>query len=362
VVGVIVAPGLARDVTAGVADDLATDLCRSYPDVDWRTELSVDRLVVPPAPPAEILDAARRELLERNWGLAVVVTDLTLRAGRRPVHGRVGATHGIAIVSLPALGPVQLRRRLHRALLELVGLLVGGDEHGTRLGRLRRGWRSYALRELATDVADRPAGRGHVFLPAVVLGNLRLLLGMVRANRPWRLAARLYSALVAALAVGAYGVVNEDIWRLSASLGWARLFTLGAISIAATVVAIVVVHGLWERVPDSRVREQVILFNVATAATVAIGILALYLALLAVFLAGSALVIGRSLLAGAIGHPAGLGDYAVLAWFLASLATIAGALGASLESDEAVREAAYASAPDGGSDVTSTDADGTAEP
>lgn len=44
-------------------------------------------------------------------------------------------------------------------------------------------------------------------------------------------------------------------------------------------------------------------------------------------------------------QPVGFGDYAILAWLVASLATIGGALGAALDSDEAVREAAYAYVP-----------------
>jgi hypothetical protein len=38
-------------------------------------------------------------------------------------------------------------------------------------------------------------------------------------------------------------------------------------------------------------------------------------------------------------------DYVRLAWLLSTLGTIGGALGATLETDEAVREAAYAHRP-----------------
>jgi hypothetical protein len=71
VLGVIVAPGLARDVTAKIASELAHDLEALDLGVEWRTELTVDRLVAPPAQTTEIIDAARRKLLAANWDLGV---------------------------------------------------------------------------------------------------------------------------------------------------------------------------------------------------------------------------------------------------------------------------------------------------
>jgi hypothetical protein len=339
--GIVVAPVLEEEVSAKVVADLGEDLRCRYGTVGWSIELTVDRLVVPPAPMTEIFSAARRALLDADWDLGIVVTDLPLRLNGRPVSRHTNPTHGIAIVSLPALGVIHLRERLQRTLLDMVGELVGDrDENGSR-------WQQGLLRELAAETAPRMGRFGFLFTPAVLLGHVRLLLGMVRTNRPWRLAARLYAALVAALAAGAYGLVTSDIWRISAALGWWRLGLACAVSILATTVAVIAVHRLWERAPDQRVRDQVILFNVATTVTVAIGIVTLYLALFALILAGGALVITPHLLARSLEHGVGARDYAALAWFVASLATVGGALGAGLESNEAVREAAYASAPSG---------------
>jgi hypothetical protein len=173
VLGTIAAPGLAGDVTTRVAEELAEDLARSYGAVGWRTVLEVDRLVEPPALTTDLIDAARRKLLERGLDLAVVVTDLPLKRNGRPVA----------------------------------------------------------------------------------------------------------------------------------------------------------------------------LFNAATAATVIVGILVLYLALFAIILLGSGLILPPEVVAAELGHDADLVDYLVIAWFVASLTTIAGALGAALESDEEVHEAAYSVAP-----------------
>src|SRR6185437_14690786 len=52
---------------------------------------------------------ARRRLLRSHWHLALVVTDLSLRDNGKPVSRRASRTHGVAVVSLPALGPLHVR-------------------------------------------------------------------------------------------------------------------------------------------------------------------------------------------------------------------------------------------------------------
>ena len=63
-----------------------------------------------------------------------------------------------------------------------------------------------------------------------------------------------------------------------------------------------------------------------------------YLVLYVLVLAAMALVVPDRFMASNLGHPAGVGDYAAAAWFAASMATVVGAIGSGLESDEEVRD------------------------
>jgi hypothetical protein len=63
-------------------------------------------------------------------------------------------------------------------------------------------------------------------------------------------------------------------------------------------------------------------------------------------LAGSGLLVVPDPFADGLGHPARVSDYLEPAWLISSLATVGGALGAGLESDDAVRQAAYSYRPD----------------
>jgi hypothetical protein len=346
-VGLIAAPGLPAELARDLAVDLDEHLNERYPEASWHVSVVTDGLVEPPDPATQLIDAAHRRLLREDWELAICLTDLPLRIGRHPVAGHASPTHRIALVSVPALGPARLRRRVLETALGVVDVVIGevaGDDGADRSPSERIRQRLVDLSELADeDPAHGPTG-----LAALASGGrLRLLAGMVRANRPWRLTARLYRALVAALATVAFALVASDMWRISDSLSAVRLTALTLLSLGIIVASLIVMHDLWERSGPELARDQVILFNAATGLTLVIGVASLSLALFCVTLAGAGLLITPGVFSAALGSDVGVGNYLALAWLASSLGTLAGALGAGLESDVAIREAAYARRPAG---------------
>jgi hypothetical protein len=347
VVGLLASPGPAAELTAGLVAEVADRLAAHLPGARWKVEFVIDRLVEPPTDLAEVISAGRRMLLDRGWHLVVCVTDLPLQTARRPVIAHVSAAHGVAVLSLPALGPVAVRRRAVETIVRLAGHLLGDTGQAADGGGRRRPMAQVVRRRMLE--LGRPAGpreHGIGLVARVVTGNIWLLLGMLRANRPWRLAARLVRAMVAAVAVGVFALVTSDIWRLAGYVGTLRLTIIGLGSVAATSVTIMIGTGLWERSPRRSAREQVILFNIVTAVTVGIGVAVLYAAIFVAMLAAALLLVPAGLLGDVLGHPVGVADQVQLAWLSASLATLGGALGAALETRETVREAAYTYRPD----------------
>jgi hypothetical protein len=346
VIGLLAAPGPASELTESLVEEIASRLAVQLPGARWRIEFVSDRLVEPPADLSALIAAGRRILLERGWDLAVCVTDLPLQTARRPVIAHVSATHGVAVLSMPALGPVAVRRRTAETIVRLVGHILG-DRAQTAGATERLALAetvSRRMRELGARTERGEHGVG--FVARVLSGNIWLLLGMLRANRPWRLALRLMRALAVAFAAGVFALVTSDIWRLAHYLGPLRLTVICLGSVAGIAVTIVVTTGLWERSPHRAAREQVALFNIVTAATVGIGVATLYLSLFIAMLAAALLLVPGNLLSLVLGHPAGVADQVALAWLATSIATLGGALGAVLETRETVREAAYTYQPD----------------
>jgi hypothetical protein len=341
VLGLVGAPGVAFSLARDLADaGLAEELARRLPGARWRVEVVESRLVQPPATDAVIVEAARLLLLDRGWDVAVCLTDLPLHIHRRPVVAHANPVHNVAIVSVPALGAMGVRHRIRGGIVRLVERLIGSRERGPDARGVLAAPRRLSVqrvRELGTDTADG----AFAFTARVLTGNLVLLGGMVAANQPWRLSLTLSRALTSAVAVGVFGLVYSDVWRLSDAFGWQRLTGTALLSVGATAATLIIGAGLWERTAAPGVRKQVMLFNIATTVTVVIGVTVLYAALYLLALVAAFWFVVPQVFNTAVGHPGALRGYFQLAWLTCSLAMIGGALGAALETEDAVHEAAY---------------------
>jgi hypothetical protein len=114
-------------------------------------------------------------------------------------------------------------------------------------------------------------------------------------------------------------------------------------SVALVVAWLVIDGGLWDHPDDDsrQARERSRLYNASTLVTLTAGVLICYVALFVVNLAWAYFVLDPDVMGGYLHAPLGYGDLFVLAWFVASAATVGGGLGSGLESDEAIRAAAY---------------------
>lgn len=344
-----------RNLAERIVDDLREELERRFPEIEWRVELGEGRPKNPQARIAELVQDARQLLLDNRWDLVICLTDIPLRSDdHRPLTAIASATDGVGLISVPALGAIALEDRVREAVLDLVAALVGWNDEDRESVRNR-------LQELASPIGTAQVRDDNTirFSTAVIRGNLRLLIGMVRANHPWRVTVKLSRALVAALGTAAYVLASSGFWMLASYMTWPRLLGLALAALVTTSVALIAAHNLWEHSANPHTRERVVLFNAVTTLTIAIGVLTLYLALLAFSVVGAFSLVPQGALNAQV-HRAAAGDYLRLAWLATSLATLAGALGSLIESDLAVREAAYGyrPSPEAGDDGTVADVPG----
>jgi len=260
---------------------------------------------------AQLQDQAR----EHDWDVVVGLTELPLRDDEgRYLLVEADPGRRTAVLSLPALG----------------GLRVHANARRT-------------VRRLVDGLADTSTHESHRIPLPRLRGRLRLLRGMVLANRPWLLVPGLKSALVAALATGAIATINSTVWLLAGTLSPWRLVIASIASIALVVGWLVVDGELWDR-PDEdspAARERSRLYNTSTLVTLTIGCLICYVALYVVNLAWALFVLDPAVMGGYLHVSVGYHDLFVLAWFVASAATVGGGLGSGLESDDAIRAATY---------------------
>ncbi|MBW0100874.1 hypothetical protein [Pseudonocardia sp. KRD291] len=345
VVGLLTDPDTPAEIAAKLIDDLPDVLAaRVDSGIVWDLRTMTHPVTASVQDPEEMLGAVADYTAHTEWDIGVYLTDLPMQHSDRPILVDLDLDRRVAGLSLPGFGPFLQHQKVRNAVVRLVADLAEiadagldrGAHHPGRTGRA-------AARHLQpVHVVHTEQGR-HTrrYVTTRWRGRARLLAGMVRTNQPWRLVIGMRTALAAVLGTSAYLTITSTIWLLSTQLGVGKLVLVTVVSVALMVAWIVGAHHLWERARDASEREETFLYNASTVLTLSIGILVMSAAVYVLALLGSLFLLEPPLLSSSLGRPPELADHLMLAWLATGLATVAGALGSGLDSEDAVRRAAY---------------------
>ncbi|WP_405724365.1 hypothetical protein OG885_00570 [Streptomyces sp. NBC_00028] len=297
----------------------------------------------------EDLPTLMRRMVDRrsreSWDIVVALTDLPLHSHGHKLVVDLSHEHGLALLSLPSLGGLRLQTRARRAVEEAVLDLADPQPTGTEGASRSRplGAIGGPLASAHQVQVDEEEATDLRYVASGPRGYLRILGGMVRANRPWRLIPGLSKALAAALATGAVATVNSTVWSLAEALSAPRLVIAMVGSVTLMIGWLIVDANLWHRTTEvsPEARKRTALYNASTIMTVGIGVLVCYAGLLVTNLVWALFILNDQVFASMTRSPLQATDYWTLSWFVASVATVGGALGSGLESDDAIRAAAY---------------------
>src|SRR5918998_3649983 len=240
--GLLPAPEIPEKIAIQLSTQLPDLLSQNVDDrVSWNVSVVCDPLTGSEPDAVRVIDAGHERMHEEGWDLAICLTDLPIRNDGRPVVAALSTARNLAVISLPPLGVTLLHRRVREGIVQLVNELYDGspvlaradDEErddrgvdaGTNAGEARRpSQRPHQLvRRRLTELISpirriTPTDDDDVvdvrFVSPTIRGHLRLLGGMVLANRPWRLFTTMKSALAAAFATAAYALVMPIIWQM----------------------------------------------------------------------------------------------------------------------------------------------------
>jgi hypothetical protein len=319
-------PGAPAAIAERLSDFLPEVLTDCAP-AEGKWEVFTRRHAYPVDEQAEVVEVIRAvDPASEPQDIVIYLTDLPRRLGTSPVVADISVHHRFGMISIPGLGGVLIDRRVKNLAQTVVAEV-------TRQPAAQR----RSIKQL-TRTQDDDVVR---YVAPTTLSRLRLLTGMVYANRPWRLAAGMSKMMMAAFAAGAVSLAYPTMWQLSATMGPWRLGTATILASAAMIAWLILDHKLWERPQSAEERERAALYNTATVVTLAFGVATLHVALFLLLLVTAWWTLPPELVAENIRRPVGLSTLLLMAWLVAAVATLGGALGSGMEDDKAVKAATY---------------------
>lgn len=331
------------------------------------------------AEPVALLDLGLVELDAAHWDFAFVITDAELRTHDKPFAlGTPARSYGVAVLSTSRLDPAARGERTERegggggaSLAErLFALAIHELGHlndiphsdapddfmfdlkdAPDLDRMRElsAEATATLQERLAEVADlrieerlQTRSVARFYLHGTWANRWQIVRAVARM-RPWSFPLRLSRLTTAALSTMLVFLITAEAWELGMSQRPALVAGLSLLALAATSLYILKRQNLVQRLRAQRFTEQRVLLNVSMIATVLLGMATTYALVFMIALAATQVLFDPRIVdAWASLEPGGpsFGRFMVLSGFIASVAILIGALGASFEAEGYFRHVA----------------------
>lgn len=344
-IGLIPSPDLPAKIINQIADQLKISFEKQISSqIDWDIEVKVGIFVGA----AEYVNETMKKVIELKetygWDYAISITDLPSFSEGKAVIADVSTTNHVGIISLPSFGAFPLKKRISKAITLITELLYKHNEATVEKEVMTQINRRFSLSKVMQVDPEEDAETDIRFvLNSKIIGWLRILSGMVFANRPWRAIGTFKKMLTLAFATGIYISIFSTPWQLSVSYTPSRFISLMMLSMIGMVIWIIFAHHLWEK-PTSKSQSQYRrLYNVTTVITLFVITLINYFLLFILFLLSISLFVPEGIFDAVTNEGAdeSIENYLRLAWLTASLSLLVGAVGATVEKEEKIREVTY---------------------
>ena len=318
-------PGAPAEIAERVSRSLTKLTDENSANRDW--DVTVRHHAYPIDEHAEVPDVVDTiDPGSEREDIVIYLTDLPRRQGTTPVIADICLSDRLGVISIPGAGGAFIDRRVRNIVRVIVAEVADGvQEHNPSVAGLTRTQEDDVVRYVAPTALSR----------------LRLLTGMVYANRPWRLVTGMSKVMMAAFATGAVSLAYPTIWQLSVNMGPWRLGTVTVLATSALIAWLIIEHKLWERPRSAEGRERATLYNASTVITLLIGVVIFHIGLFLLLLLTAWWTLPPQMVANNIGRSVSLSTLLLMAWLVAAVATLGGALGSGMEDDTAVKAAAY---------------------
>ncbi|MCG1009745.1 hypothetical protein J4760_06900 [Salinicoccus sp. ID82-1] len=336
-------------------------------DYEWEVIYFEDVLTGGTNESDRVIEETINKTRSEKWDYAITLTDLPLFNKNRPIVAEVVCDDNVGLISLPGLGLVPMQKRVREAILQLMNEIYYGisdedrDRAQTRLDTQNN--RNYSslkkkgskkllgkrifeivsplerqvLDDDSTDVDVRYS------VKSKLNGIIRLVSGMVYANRPWEVFPVFFKIIVVAFTTGSYALIFPSIAKLSEIYSITRLVLITLVALLALVAWIILAHGLWQKKnigEEGHIRR---IYNISTFFTLLTTVIMYYGILYVMFLTTTALLVPPSKLEADLSgtNDVSFVNYLIMAWTVTTFATIIGAIGSVFEDKEVILNSTY---------------------